>query len=45
MFGKLFRKSKSGADLAPTLYAFDNFYLYAELLSRQYHVSLNIARK
>jgi hypothetical protein len=43
MFGKWFRKRKPVADLAATLYAFDNFYLYADLLSHQHHVSFNIA--
>ena len=43
MFDKWFRKSKPGAGLAATLYSFDNFYLYADLLSRQHKVSFKIA--
>lgn len=43
MFGKWFRTSKPGTDLAATLYAFDNFCLYADLLSRQHNVSFKIA--
>jgi hypothetical protein len=42
MFDKWFRKSKPGASLAATLYSFDNFYLYADLLSRQHNVSFKI---
>jgi hypothetical protein len=43
MFGKWFRKSKPGTDLAALLYVFDNFCLYADLLSRQHNVSFKIA--
>jgi hypothetical protein len=43
MFGKWFGKSQPGIGLAATLYSFDNFYLYAELLSRQHKVSFKIA--
>ena len=43
MFGKLFRKSKPGANLAATLYSFDNFYLYADLISRQHNVNFKIS--
>jgi hypothetical protein len=43
MFSKWFRQSKTGTDPAATLYAVDNFSLYANMLSRQHNVSFKIA--